>query len=80
MDNILIYNITIGSQGKGKIDFQERNQTKLKSYVNGKQIGYEKARKEIQNLFNKYLTFSINGKTNKTKEKAFEKFKKFIEE
>ena len=77
MENIVIYNITIGSQGKGKVDFQERNQTKLKSYANGKQIGYEKARKEIALLFTKYLTYNVK-KANILSQKAKERFEKFL--
>ena len=77
MENIVIYNITIGSQGKGKVDFQERNQTKLKSYANGKQIGYEKARKEIALLFAKYLTYDVK-KANILSQKAKERFEKFL--
>ena len=35
--------------------------------------------KEIAKLFEKNLTFAINGKPNKNKEKALLKFKAFIE-
>lgn len=77
-DNVIIYNITVGSQGAGKVDFQERKLTQLKRYSNGKNYGYEKARKEIKHLFDKYLEFSIKGKPTKLKEKAVEKFNNFL--
>ena len=78
--NVKLYNVTGGGQKDKAADVGERMQKKLKSYANGKAYAYEKVRSEIAKLFKKNLTFSINGKTNKTKEKAFEKFKKFIEE
>ena len=78
--NVKLYNVTGGGQKDKAADVGERMQKKLKSYANGKAYAYEKVRREIAKLFKKNLTFSINGKTNKTKEKAFEKFKKFIEE
>ena len=77
-ENVILYNITVGSQGAGKVDFQERKLTQLKRYSNGKNYGYEKARKEIKHLFDKYLDFSIKGKPTKLKEKAVEKFNNFL--
>ena len=73
-----IYNVTGGGQIDKAEDIGERQQRKLKSYANGKKYEYERVRKEIAKLFEKNLTYSINGKPNKNKEKAFEKFKKFI--
>lgn len=78
--NVKLYNVTGGGQKDKAADVGERMPKKLKSYAKGKAYAYEKVRSEIAKLFKKNLTFSINGKTNKTKEKAFEKFKKFIEE
>lgn len=78
-ENVILYNVTIGSQGTGKVDFQERKQTQLKRYSNGKNFGYEKARKEIKYLFDKYLDFTIKGKPTKLKIKALSKFEEFLD-
>lgn len=71
------YNITYGSQGDGKEQFKEYKEPK--GYRQGLQNGYEKARKEIAKLFEKNLTYSINGKPNKNKEKALDKFTAFLQ-
>ena len=71
-----LYNHTTGSQGTGKAVLGE--QKERKGYNQGLHNGYEKARKEIAKLFDKNLIYIINGKTNKNKEKAFEKFTQFI--
>ena len=73
------YNVTGGGQFNKKGDIGERQQTKLKSYKNGKDLGYEKARKEIQVFFEKYLEYTIKGKTNKTKERKLSEFKEWLE-
>jgi hypothetical protein len=73
------YNVTGGGQFNKKGDIGERQQTKLKSYKNGKDLGYEKARKEIQVFFEKYLDYTIKGKTNKTKERKLKEFKEWLE-
>ena len=73
-----IYNVTGGGQIDKAEDIGERMPKKLKSYANGKKYGYEQARKEVAKLFEKNLTYSINGKPNKNKEKAVEKFERFI--
>ncbi len=70
-------NKTTGSQDVGKKDIAE---TPTKGYLQGLHNGYLKAQKEVAKLFEKNLTFAINGKVTKNKEKAFEKFQKFIQE
>ena len=72
-----LLNKTAGGQGKGKFEIAEIKPRK--NYYDGLKQGYEKARKEIAKLFEKNLTFAINGKPNKNKEKALLKFKAFIE-
>ncbi len=70
-------NKTAGGQGEGKFEIAETKPKK--NYYDGLKQGYEKARKEIAKLFEKNLTYSINGKPNKNKEKALNKFKAFLE-
>lgn len=73
-----LYNHTTGSQGSGKKvlgDLKER-----KGYNQGLHNGYIKAIKEVRNYFDKYLDFVIKGKTNKTKERKFEEFKRWVYE
>lgn len=72
------YNITGGGQTEKAKDVGERNLTKLKNYARGKDLGYEKARMEVADLFDKYLTFSMK-KDGKLNQRAFDKFKKFLE-
>lgn len=69
-------NKTAGGQGEGKFEIAETKPKK--NYHDGLQQGYEKARKEVAKLFEKNLTYSINGKENKNKQKAYEKFRAFI--
>lgn len=76
---IYLYNITGGGQDAGKHDINERKQTRLKRYNNGKQYGYEKARAEVKTYFEKYLDYSIKGKPNKIKEKKLQQFKEWLE-
>lgn len=73
------YNVTGGGQLDKKQDIGERQQTKLKSYKNGKNLGYEQAREEVREYFDKYLDFNIKGKSGKVKERKFEEFKKWLE-
>ena len=73
------YNVTGGGQLDKKEDIGERQQTKLKSYKNGKNLGYEKAREEVKEYFDKYLDFKIKGKSGKVKERKLEEFKKWLE-
>ena len=73
-----LYNQTTGSQGKGKKVLGD--QKERKGYNQGLHNGYIKAIKEVRNYFDKYLDFVIKGKTNKTKERKFEEFKRWIYE
>ena len=74
------YNVSSGGQGSERTtDVGERLQTKLKSYKNGKGLGYEKAKNEAREFFNKYLDFSIKGKPNKVKERKLREFKEWLE-
>ena len=69
-------NKTAGGQGDGKFEIAETRPRK--TYQEGVKKGYEKARKEVAKLFEKSLDFSIKGKENKNKVKAYEKFKLFV--
>jgi hypothetical protein len=79
MDNVKVYNVTGGGQYDKKSDIGERQQTKLKSYKNGKNLGYDKARDYVKVMFDKYLDYIIKGKTNKTKERKLSEFKEWLE-
>lgn len=74
--NYDLYNITIGSQGEGKVDFQERSLERLKRYKNGKNKGKNAILKQIKVYFDKYLDVLVKEPTNKIKER---KLKEFIE-
>jgi hypothetical protein len=69
-------NKTAGGQGEGKFAISEERPTR--GYRDGINSGYKKARQEVSKLFEKNLTYSINGEPNKNKEKAYDKFKEFI--
>ncbi len=69
-------NKTAGGQGEGKFEIAETRPRK--TYQEGVKQGYEKARKEVAKLFEKNLIYAINGKENKNKAKAYEKFKAFV--
>ena len=71
-------NKTAGGQGDGKFEIAETRPRK--TYRDGLKQGYLNAQKEVAKLFEKNLTFEINGKPNKNKEKALNKFKIFIGE
>ncbi len=77
-DNVVLYNVTGGGQFDKAKDIGERQQTKLKSYKNGKGLGYEKARKEVKTYFDKYLDYTIKGKPTKIKERKLKEFKEFL--
>jgi len=77
-ENIIVYNITGGGQGKGKEDIAERNETNLKRYRSGSAYGYAKAIKEIKIFFDKYLDYTIKGKPTKIKERKLQEFKELI--
>lgn len=69
-------NKTAGGQSDGKFEIAE---TKPKrNYHDGLKQGYSKAQKEVAKLFEKNLDYTIRGKPNKNKEKAFEKFTQFL--
>lgn len=72
-----LYNITGGGQDKGKVDIADRKPPK--GYQDGIAQGKKQTQREIAKLFEKNLTFSINGEPNKNKQKAYDKFKSFIE-
>lgn len=78
IDNVVLYNVTGGGQIDKAKDIGERQQTKLKSYKNGKGLGYEKARKEVKTYFDKYLDYTIKGKPTKIKERKLKEFKEFL--
>jgi hypothetical protein len=69
-------NKTAGGQNGGKFEIAETRPRK--TYQEGVKQGYEKARKEVTKLFEKNLIYAINGKENKNKVKAYEKFKAFV--
>lgn len=69
-------NKTAGGQGEGKFEIAETKPKK--GYYDGVKQGYSKAQKEVAKLFEKNLTFAINGKENKNKQKAYDKFREFI--
>lgn len=69
-------NITAGGQGKGKFEIAESKPKK--TYRDGLKQGYLNAQRDISKLFQTNLACFINGKPNKNKEKALEKFMAFI--
>ena len=71
-------NKTAGGQGVGKVGIAEQRPSK--GYYDGLKQGRKNTQKEIAKLFEKSLTYSINGNQTKTKWKAFVKFKNFLEE
>ena len=69
-------NKTTGSQGEGKSALGEGKSTK--GYREGLARGYDNARRDVAKLFEKNLTYSINGKDGKLKQRAYEKFTEFL--
>lgn len=69
-------NKTTGSQGEGKSALGEGKSTK--GYREGLSRGYDNARRDVAKLFEKNLTYSINGKPGKLKDRAYEKFTEFL--
>lgn len=69
-------NVTGGSQGEGKFNLNEGKSPK--GYREGLSKGYENARKDVAKLFEKNLTYSINGKDGKLKQRAYDKFTEFL--
>lgn len=71
-------NKTAGGQGKGKVEIAETKPKK--TYYNGLKQGRKNTQKEIVKLFEKNLTFTIQGKETKNKLKAYQKFVDFLQE
>jgi hypothetical protein len=65
-----------GSQGVGKFGIADKKEAK--GYRDGVKFGEEKCLKKIKEYFNKYLDFTIKGKTNKIKERKFEVLKEIL--
>ena len=71
-------NSTAGSQGKGKHGLD--NQKPPRTYYEGLNNGYERARKEIAHLFDLHLDYKTKSdKPNKNQQKALQKFKDFLD-
>lgn len=71
-------NATSGSQGVGKRGLD--NQKQPRTYYEGLNNGYERARKEIAHLFDLHLDYKTKSdKPNKNQQKAYQKFKDFLE-
>lgn len=71
-------NSTAGSQGKGKHGLD--NQKQPRTYYEGLNNGYERARKEIAHLFNLHIDYTTKSDNpNKNQQKALQKFKDFLE-
>ena len=71
-------NKTTGSQGEGKSALGEGKSNR--GYREGLAQGRKNASKEVAKLFEKNLTYGINGTPNKNKEKALAKFEEFLNE
>ena len=69
-------NKTAGGQSDGKFEIAETKPRK--TYRDGLKQGYSNAQRDVAKLFEKNLKFTVNGKENKNKLKAFEKFKNFL--
>ena len=69
-------NATTGSQGSEKRALGDGKSNK--GYRDGLQQGYKNARRDVAKLFEKNLTYSINGKDGKLKQRAYEKFTEFL--
>ena len=71
-------NATSGSQGVGKKGLD--NQKQPRTYYEGLNNGYERARKEIAHLFDLHLDYTTKKQPpTKFQEKALNKFKDFLE-
>lgn len=71
-------NVTGGSQGEGKFNLGEGKSPK--GYRDGLQQGRKNTIKEIAKLFEKNLTYQINGTVNKRKQNALDKFESILAE
>lgn len=76
-DGWQLKNVEIGGKS-GKTDMNERKPSK--GYREGVAQGRKQTQKEIAKLFEKNLIYEINGKPNKNKEKAYQKFTDFLNE
>lgn len=77
-DGWQLRNVTGGSQGEGKFNLAEGKSPK--GYRDGLQQGRKNTIKEIAKLFEKNLTYQINGVINKRKQNALEKFESILAE
>lgn len=71
-----VRNKTSGSQGIGKTDINERKPSR--GYHDGLKQGYENARREVAHWFELHLDYSIRGNPTLNKQKAYDRFTKFI--
>lgn len=69
-------NVTGGSQGQGKFNINENKPSR--GYHDGLKQGYENARKKVAHWFELHLDYSIRGNSTLNKQKAFDRFTKFI--
>jgi hypothetical protein len=69
-------NKTSGGQDGEKSALGEGKSTK--GYREGLVKGYDNARRDVAKLFEKNLTYSINGKDGKLKQRAYDKFTEFL--
>ena len=60
----------------GRININD-NKT-AKGYYDGLKQGYKNAQRDVVKWFDKSLDYTIKGKPNKNKEKAFNRFKEFL--
>lgn len=72
------YNRTTGGQDGEKQGLDGRKPAK--GYRDGLVQGRKNTQREVAKLFEKNLTYEINGKPTKNKEKAYEKFTAFLNE
>lgn len=70
-----MYNIESG----GDVDTEDINERKpSRGYHDGLKQGYENARKEVAHWFELHLDYSIRGNPTLNKQKAYDRFTKFI--
>lgn len=70
-----VYNIESGSK-VGKCDIADRKEGR--GYHDGLKQGYTNAQKKVANWFEKSLNYSIKGKPNTNKQKAYDRFTEFL--
>ena len=70
-----VYNVESGG-ATGKTDIAERKERG--GYNKGKAYSYKKCKEEIKNYFDKYLDYTIKGKSTKIKERKFAEFGEFL--